>query len=130
MTDVKPPKRVAIYARYSTEMQSPKSVEDQIRDCTEEAQRNGWIVVESYADHAMSGARSDRPEFQRLESDLSSRRFDTVLVEHLDRLSRDQELTARFYKRAMFHDVGLYQLGRGEVSAMEIALTGPWQQPS
>ncbi len=124
MTKLQQPRRVAIYARYSTEMQNPKSVDDQLRDCAEEAERNGWVVVARYADHAMSGARTDRPEFQRLQDDLSSGAFDTVLVEDLDRLSRDQEHIARFYKLALFNDVQLNQLGRGEVSPLHIGMNG------
>ena len=124
MTKPEQPRRVAIYARYSTEMQNPKSVDDQLRDCAEEAARNGWVVVAQYSDHAMSGARMDRPEFQRLQEDLSSDLFDIVLIEDLDRLSRDQEHTARFYKLALFNDIEVHQLGRGEVSPLHIGMNG------
>ena len=56
------PARVAIYARYSTDLQNPNSVRDQIASCRELAKRKGWRVVAEYADEAMSGTRSDRPD--------------------------------------------------------------------
>uniref|UniRef100_UPI0011DDB2F6 recombinase family protein n=1 Tax=Acidiphilium multivorum TaxID=62140 RepID=UPI0011DDB2F6 len=48
--------RVALYARYSTDLQSDASVEDQLRICRTRAEREGWTVVESYSDRAISGA--------------------------------------------------------------------------
>ncbi|WP_199436974.1 recombinase family protein, partial [Acidiphilium multivorum] len=48
--------RVALYARYSTDLQSDASVEDQLRICRARAEREGWTVVESYSDRAISGA--------------------------------------------------------------------------
>ena len=48
--------RVAAYARYSTSLQSTASVEDQWRECRAYAERQGWQIVESYSDRAISGA--------------------------------------------------------------------------
>ena len=59
----------------------------------------GWEVVEVYADHAISGASMLRPGYQRLLEDVRAGRFDVVLAEGLDRLSRDQEDTAALYKQ-------------------------------
>ncbi|MBV0893576.1 recombinase family protein, partial [Paracoccus sp. Z118] len=53
--------RVAIYARYSTDMQSASSIEDQIRLCRERADREGWQIVGTYEDAATSGASLLRP---------------------------------------------------------------------
>jgi site-specific DNA recombinase len=40
--------RCAIYARYSSDLQRPTSIEDQIRRCKEFAARQGWTVVEEF----------------------------------------------------------------------------------
>jgi site-specific DNA recombinase len=53
--------RAVIYARYSTENQSANSIEDQVRICRARAEREGWTVVEVYADYAISGASAQRP---------------------------------------------------------------------
>lgn len=35
---------IAIYARYSTDMQSQASIEDQVLLCTQRAEREGWTI--------------------------------------------------------------------------------------
>ena len=56
--------RVALYARFSSDLQSAASIEDQLRLCREHADRQGWRVVDSYADRAISGASLLRPGIQ------------------------------------------------------------------
>jgi DNA invertase Pin-like site-specific DNA recombinase len=94
--------RVALYARYSSDNQRDASIEDQLRQCREYAVRQGWTVIDSYSDRAISGASLIRPGIQELLSDVSSGRFDTVLSEALDRISRDQEDVAAVFKRLRF----------------------------
>ena len=49
--------RVAIYARYSSENQSEKSIEDQVRVCRNYAKEHGFVVDEKniFVDEAISG---------------------------------------------------------------------------
>ena len=89
--------RVALYARYSSDNQRDASIEDQLRLCRLHAERQGWKVVDSYSDRAISGASLLRPGIQELISDAQRQHFDTVLTESLDRLSRDQEDIAGLY---------------------------------
>jgi len=56
--------KAAIYARYSSDNQREASIEDQFRLCREYAERQGWQVVESYSDRAISGASLLRPGIQ------------------------------------------------------------------
>ena len=58
--------RAATYARYSTERQHDRSIEDQTRNCRDRAAREGWTVVAEYADRGISGATSNRPDYQRM----------------------------------------------------------------
>ena len=55
------PRRVALYARYSTDMQNPTSVEDQFRQAERYAKRQGWVIVERFSDSAISGTAEPRP---------------------------------------------------------------------
>ena len=62
--------KAAIYARYSSENQSEKSIEDQIRVCRKYIEENGMVRDEQhiYVDEAMSGAlrTSGSPPFERI----------------------------------------------------------------
>jgi len=80
--------RVALYARYSSDNQRDASIEDQLRQCRERAAREGWTVVETYSDRAISGASLIRSGIQTLLADAQAGRFDIVLSEALDRLIR------------------------------------------
>lgn len=59
-------KRVAIYARYSSDLQTDRSMEDQIRVCQARAKAEGWQLVECYTDHAISGESLLRPGIKAL----------------------------------------------------------------
>ena len=52
------------------------------------------------------------------------RRFDVVLTESLDRLSRDQEDIAGFYKRTLFAGIKIVTLAEGEISELHVGLKG------
>ena len=58
-----------IYARYSSERQTEQSIEGQIRECMEYAERNDIMIVESYIDRAMTGTNDNRTDFQRMLKD-------------------------------------------------------------
>ena len=79
-----------IYARYSSDNQREESIEGQLRECGEYAERNGITVVGSYIDRALSAKTADRPEFQRMIKDSAKGLFEIVLVWKLDRFSRDR----------------------------------------
>lgn len=92
--------KAVIYARYSSDMQREESIEGQIRECKEYAERNGITILSTYIDRAMSAKTADRPEFQRMIHDSEKKLFDVVLVYKLDRFSRDRYDSAH-YKRIL-----------------------------
>lgn len=116
--------RVVIYARYSSDLQSDASIEDQIRLCSERAQSEKWSVVNSYMDAGISGASLMRPGIQSLLQAAMNGEFDILLSEALDRLSRDQEDIAGIYKRMEFAGVKIITLSEGEISTLHIGLKG------
>ena len=81
------------YARYSSDRQSPLSVEDQIRKCQEFATSKGWQTLEDhiYRDEAVSGAGMDRPAFTSLIRSALSKPspFDLIIIDDTSRLSRN-----------------------------------------
>ncbi len=116
--------RAAIYARYSSDVQSEHSIDDQVRVCREMAEREGWSVLTVYADHAMSGASLFRPEIQRLIDDCRLGGVDVVVAEALDRISRDQEGVAGLYKRLTHFGVRLITRSEGEINELHVGLKG------
>ncbi len=115
---------VAIYARYSSDQQRDASIEDQIRLCEERATKEGWHVHNHYTDHGVSGASLMRPGIQQLIQDALAGKFQIILAEALDRLSRDQEDIAGIYKRMSFAGVKIVTLSEGEISDLHIGLKG------
>jgi len=116
--------KVALYARYSSDNQRDASIEDQLRLCRLHAAKQGWTVVDSYSDRAISGASLLRPGIQELIQDAQRRRFQIVLSEAMDRLSRDQEDMAGLFKRMEFAGVRIVTLSEGDVSHLHVGLKG------
>ncbi|MEJ5118883.1 recombinase family protein [Gluconobacter cerinus] len=116
--------KVALYARYSSDNQRDASIEDQFRICRGYADTQGWTIVDSYSDRAISGASLIRPGIQELIADANSGRFQILLTEAMDRLSRDQEDIAGLFKRMSFAGVKIVTLSEGEINHLHIGLTG------
>lgn len=70
-------------------MQSEASIEDQVRICTRLIESHGWEVGPIYSDYGQSGATHLRAGYQKLMEEARYRKFDVVVAEGLDRLSRD-----------------------------------------
>ncbi|MFY0624587.1 MAG: recombinase family protein [Pelagimonas sp.] len=118
------PKRVAIYARYSSDLQTDNSIEDQIRICQQRAEQEGWSVVECYTDHAISGESLFRPGIQALMTAAPTGQFDIVMSEALDRVSRDLEGAAKVFKHLRFNDQQMFALSEGFISELHIGFSG------
>ncbi|WP_454887387.1 recombinase family protein [Sphingomonas oryzagri] len=117
--------RAALYARYSSDQQSASSIDDQLRICREQAAREGWQIVGTYKDAAISGSSVIlRPGVQSLLQDAQAGRFDVVLAEALDRVSRDQADVATLYKHMQFAGVQIVTLAEGEISELHVGLKG------
>ncbi len=116
--------RAAIYARYSSDLQSEASIDDQLRICRRLIEREGWRECAVYRDAAISGATTLRPGYQRLLEDARAGRFDVVVAEALDRLSRDQEDIAALYKQLSFRGIDLVTGSEGKVNELHVGLKG------
>lgn len=81
-------KRVAIYARVSTQEQveNGNSLEFQIEKLKAYCQLHELKIVGQYVDAGVSGAKFDRPALNKLKNDIE--KIDIVLIYKLDRLSR------------------------------------------
>ena len=82
--------RATIYARYSSDLQSETSIDDQVRECKKRIDQEGLSLTKVYSDHATSGASTLRPGYQEMLEDARNGTFDILISEAMDRLSRDQ----------------------------------------
>lgn len=118
-------RRAAVYARYSTDLQSDRSIDDQVALCRQHAGRGGLTVTEVYSDRARTSASIlGREGILRLMEDARAGRFDVVVVEALDRISRDQEDLAGIYKRLTFAGVDIVAVHEGKADAIQIGIRG------
>ncbi len=83
--------QACLYARYSTDKQRETSIEDQLRKARQRAQQEGWPVVATHADEGVSGSTpvALRPGGKALIADALAGRFSVLIVEGLDRISRE-----------------------------------------
>ena len=100
-------KRVAIYARVSTDGQT---TENQRRELQAAVERNGWTIAAEYIDHGISGAkgRKDRPQFDALLRAVARREFDVVAAWSVDRLGRSLQDLVGFLSDLQAKNVDLY----------------------
>lgn len=84
--------RAVIYARFSSDKQSDRSIEDQVELCRAFCAREKSRVVGVYDDRAISGASTvNRAGWLKLMRNSSVDKFDIVVAKSLDRIARDQE---------------------------------------
>ncbi len=88
------------YCRYSSDRQHESSIEAQQAEIDKWAAAHRVRIIERYVDRAISGKTDNRPEFQRLLSDLRSRKVDYVLVHKVDRFARNR-YDAAIYSRVI-----------------------------
>ncbi|WP_425475712.1 recombinase family protein [Mesorhizobium hunchu] len=123
------PRRAAVYARFSTDLQNEKSAEDQIDLCRAFARREGFHVVQAYKDEAKSGASlHGRAGILSLLADANARKFDVVIVEALDRLSRDMADMATIYKQMQFLGIKIIAVHEGEANTLTVGMRAIFAQ--
>lgn len=88
-------KRVGIYLRVSTDTQT---TENQRRELAQVAERSNWQIVAFYEDAGISGAkgRDERPAFDQLIKDATSRKINMVAAWSIDRLGRSLQHLVSF----------------------------------
>jgi DNA invertase Pin-like site-specific DNA recombinase len=79
--------RAAIYLRVS---RNDQTTENQRLVLARVAGHRGWLIVQTYEDHGISGAkgRDQRPAFDAMLKDAVRRRYDILMVWSIDRLGR------------------------------------------
>jgi site-specific DNA recombinase len=99
-------KRAVLYARYSTSMQKATSIDGQFALCRKIAKGADLHVVGTFEDRAKSGqSEAGRDGYAAMLEGVRRHDFDVIVVESLDRLSRDRAGITRVAKLLEFHKV-------------------------
>jgi site-specific DNA recombinase len=84
----------AIYARLSVENSKKNddgdSIEGQIEICRDYVSEHPYLhLADTYVDNGWTGTNTDRPEFQRLLSDIREGKIKALVIKDFSRFSRD-----------------------------------------
>ena len=91
---------VGIYCRLSRDDNNGNSesmsIANQKQMLTAYVNERGWTIQEIYIDDGYSGTTFDRPDFQRMISDIQNGRINMVLTKDLSRLGRNYVMTGQY----------------------------------
>ena len=109
--------RCAIYARFSSDLQRPTSIEDQLRRCRDFAEKQGWSIVEEFVrcDQARSAATTaGREALNELmtAAKLKPCPFDCLLVDDTSRLARNLPDVLNMNDRLLYSGVFIYAVAQ------------------
>jgi DNA invertase Pin-like site-specific DNA recombinase len=105
-------KKVAIYARVSTDKQT---CENQLQELRATAQRMGYTVVAEFVDSGISGmkTRQDRPALDSLMKSATQRKFDMVMCWSIDRLGRSLQNLVEILNEMQSMKIDMFFLQQG-----------------
>jgi DNA invertase Pin-like site-specific DNA recombinase len=105
-------KKVAIYARVSTDKQT---CENQLQELRATAERMGYTVVAEFVDSGISGmkTRQDRPALDQLMKSATQRKFDMVMCWSIDRLGRSLQNLVEILNEMQSMKIDMFFLQQG-----------------
>lgn len=123
MTDLK---KIAIYARYSSDQQKISSIDDQISLCLSKLEATFKFSDEPmiFSDAAYSGSFMDRPGLQSLLKAASRKEFDVLVMEGLDRLTRSHADAAKLRDIFQYYGITIWTDSEGVITDLHIAFKG------
>lgn len=95
------------YARFSSDNQREESIDAQVRAIKYYASKFNYDIIHIYADKAISGRSSERPEFLKMIQESERGIFRAVIVHKLDRFSRNSYDTLYYEKILKLNGVEL-----------------------
>jgi DNA invertase Pin-like site-specific DNA recombinase len=117
-------KTAVAYCRFSSDLQKDRSIDDQAVLCERIARQHGYNLLKVYSDRAKSAATMfERDGLLELMKDTKAAKFDAVICESLDRISRDQEDLAGIFKRFKFREIKLIT-DDGEANDISVGVRG------
>lgn len=103
-------KRVALYARFSSDNQRSESIDAQVRAMEAYCKQRHYVIVNTYIDEAKSATTDRRPAFQEMIADSRNHSFDILLVHKLDRFARNRYDSAVYKRELKKNGVAVYSV--------------------
>ncbi len=105
-------KRIALYARVSTDKQT---CENQLQELRAIAERMNYTIVAEFIDNGISGmkTRQDRPALDQLMKSATQRKFDMVMCWSIDRLGRSLQNLVEILNELQALKIDLFFLQQG-----------------
>lgn len=105
-------KRIALYARVSTDKQT---CENQLQELRAIAERMKYTIVAEFIDNGISGmkTRQDRPALDQLMKSATQRKFDMVMCWSIDRLGRSLQNLVEILNELQAMKIDLFFLQQG-----------------
>lgn len=114
-----------LYARFSSDLQKDRSVDDQLVDCEAYAKRLDLKVIERFSDRAKSGTTMHgRTGARELMLAVKARKFDVLIAESTSRVARDSEDLAGICKRLKHSEIEFNTVNQGVIDNMKAGLNG------
>ncbi|WP_442970486.1 recombinase family protein [Roseovarius sp. D22-M7] len=111
--------------REPTALQSDRSIEDQVELCRSYLKREGYGEVAVFEDRAMtSETLIGRIGLAQLLEAARNRRFDAVVVECVDRISRDSGDLHQVSKLLRFSEIDIISANEGVQNEIQIGVRG------
>lgn len=107
-----------IYDRFSSSTQHEESIEDQLRECQEFADKEWLQVINTYCDYAISGKTDNRDQFQKIIKNAEKQLFQSVIIYKIDHFAHNRWDSAIYKKR-------LKECGVKVIPAKEVIPDGP-----
>jgi DNA invertase Pin-like site-specific DNA recombinase len=105
-------KRIALYARVSTDKQT---CENQLQELRSIAERMNFTIVAEFVDNGISGmkTRQNRPALDQLMKSATQRKFDMVMCWSIDRLGRSLQNLVEILNELQAMKIDLFFLQQG-----------------
>lgn len=96
--------KVAVYARYSSELQDKTSIAGQVANCEAIASREGFDVVARFQDEAQRGDDDGREGYQAMLAALKRGEFVGIICDETSRITRNPAELHRLVAELRFRD--------------------------
>ena len=100
------------------------SVNDQKLFAKNYAQQHGFDMIAFHADDGITGATMERPGLQAALAAIQDGTCKIIIIEDVDRLSRDQEHLSYMIKLFRLNDVTVHTVAAGKIDDLTLAFKG------